>query len=336
MSRITVCLPTYNRAPLLKKCLASILNQTARDFEVIVADNCSTDGTADVVRSLADPRVRYHRHESNIGPFANMNWLIEQARGDYICIVHDDDVYGPEFLQRERELLDRHPNVGMVHCAVHEVDADGTPRQVVRAYPTTRVLRGRDEFVRYLQGHNVCCSSVMARRELYRDNPFDPRFLSADFLMWMKFALRADVAYVAEPLLDMRVHADTVTSWLNPMKWHDEFLAILDEGFALGVKADPALAARRKELYGVAARAQGRRFLTAALAAVARGDFGLARGYAEVLEKLRAVGLPYAYGLVARLSINGAGQFLLRLVARARRTRARRLARSYQAGAAGA
>src|SRR5207302_211390 len=161
--------------------------------------------------------------------FGNMNYLIEQAQGQYLCIAHDDDVYGPDFLRRESEMLDAYPNVGMVHCAVREVNGDGTPRQAVRAYPTTRVLSGRDEFIRYLQGHNICCSSVMARTELFRENPFDARFLCADFLMWMKFALRADVAYVADPLLDMRVHSDTVTSWLNPMRWHDEFVAILEE-----------------------------------------------------------------------------------------------------------
>ena len=333
MSKITVCVPTYNRAPLLRKCLASLLNQSARDYEVIVADNCSTDGTPEIVRSFTDPRLRYHRHESNIGPFGNMNWLIEEARGEYVCIAHDDDVYGPEFLQRESELLDRYPNVGMVHSAVHEVDIEGTRRQVVRAYPTTRVLPGKDEFVRYLQGHNVCCSSVMARRALFRENPFDPRFLSADFLMWMKFALLADVGYVAEPLLDMRVHGDTVTSWLNPMKWHDEFMAIFEEGFALGVQMYPSLEGQREALYRVAGRAQGRRFLTAALAAVARGDFDVARGYADVLEKLRAVGLPRGYTMVARLLTNGAGRRMLRIAAGVRRTRARRLARSVDAKA---
>lgn len=328
MSKITVCVPTYNRRPLLKTCLASILNQSVADYEVIVADNCSTDGTADIVRSFTDSRLRYHRHDSNIGPFGNMNWLIEAAGGDYVCIAHDDDVYAPEFLQRESEMLDRYPNVGMVHCAVHEVDIDGTRRQVVRAYPTTRVLPGRDEFVRYLQGHNVCCSSVMARRAMFRENPFDPRFLSADFLMWMKFALRADVAYIAEPLLDMRVHGDTVTSWLNPMKWHDEFMAILDEGFALGVQRYPSLEGQREALYRVAGRAQGRRFLTAALAAVARGDFDVARGYTDVLEELRAVGLPRGYSMAARCFTNGIGRRVLQVAAGVRRTRARRLARS--------
>jgi glycosyltransferase involved in cell wall biosynthesis len=326
--KISVCVPTYNRAPLLKNFLASLLNQTFSDYEVIVSDNCSTDDTPAVVRSFNDSRLRYHRQDRNIGPFANMNYLIGQARGAYICIVHDDDVYFPSFLERESEILDRHPCVGMVHCAVHEVDAGGVRRQVVRAYPTTRVLPGKDEFVRYIEGHNVCCSSVMARAELYRENPFDPRFLCADFLMWMKFALRADVAYIAEPLLEMRVHSDTVTSWLNPMRWHDEFMAIAEEGFALGAQKYPSLVSQRTALFARAGRAQGRRFLTAGLSAVSRGEFDLARGYTAVLEKLQVLGLPRTYSIAARLLTNAPGRRLLQIVAGVRRSRARRLSRS--------
>jgi glycosyltransferase involved in cell wall biosynthesis len=312
---------------MLRGFLPSILNQRGVDFEIVISDNCSTDDTADVIAACADPRIRYYRNETNIGPFPNMNRLVTLARGEYVCIVHDDDVYSPEFLKRESEMLDRHPNVGMVHCAVHEVGADGAYRQTVRAYPTTRILPGQREFRRYLQGHNVCCSSVMARRSLFHDaGPFDSRFLCADFLMWIKFALRADVAYIADPLLRMRVHHDTVTSWLNPSRWHDEFVAILEEGFALGVKVDPTLAADRAKVYRLAARAQGRRFLIAALAAVARGEFEVAEGYITVLERLRAIGLSPACALTAHCLTNRLGRHVLAGVARIRRARARMLA----------
>lgn len=323
--KISVCVPTYNRAPLLGNFLSSILDQTYTDFEVIVSDNCSTDATQEIVASFADSRLRYYRNEANIGPYPNMNRLVALARGEYVCIVHDDDLYAEEFLQRESEMLDRHPHVGMVHCAVREVDIEGSFRQTVRAYPTTRVLPGQQEFVRYLQGHNVCCSSVMARRTLFQDaGPFETSYLCADFLMWMKFALRADVAYIADPLLEMRVHPDNVTSWLDPSRWHSEFVAILEEGFALGTRVDPSLIERKRALFRLAARAQGRRFLIAALAAVARGDFALARGYTAVLEKLRPLGLPAAYARTTALVTNRIGRRLLAVVARIRRARARK------------
>ncbi len=327
--RISVCVPTYNRAPLFRPFLDSILRQTFTDFEVVVADNCSTDATPEIVNTISDPRLRYHRNEKNIGPFGNMNLLLQLARGDYITIVHDDDLYAPQFLETLGAMLDRHPDVGMVHCAAHEVDADGTRRRLVRAYPTTRVLPGDQEFVRYLQNHNVCCSSVMARRSLYLEaGPFDLDLLCADYMMWVRMAARADVAYVAEPLLDMRVHLDTVTSWLNPARWHSDFVVILERGLAVGAELRPALVRDRAAITRLAATTQGRRFLVAELAAVSRGDYELARGYLEVLRKLRDIGLSPAYTATASLFTNRLGQSLLSLGARIRRTRARRVSAS--------
>ncbi len=219
--KVSVCVPTYNRAPLLRGCLESILAQTFGDFELLVLDNCSPDDTPAVIRGIRDPRLVAHRNARNIGPFPNMNLAIEMARGELICIAHDDDVYLPTFLEREVALLELHPGVGMVHCAAFETDAAGRRRRVVRAYPDTRVLAGPQQFIRFLQGHNVCCSSVMVRRDLYaRVGGFDPRYLCADWHLWLRMALHADIGYVSEPLVEMRVHADTVTNSLDPARWH--------------------------------------------------------------------------------------------------------------------
>ena len=326
--KVSVCIPTYNRAPMLGPFLRSILDQRGVDFEVLISDNCSSDGTPAIVAAYAerDPRVRYYRNDTNIGPYPNMNRLLTLAGAEYVCILHDDDVYDPNFLARQSAFLDRHPTVGMVHCAVREVESDGTVKRVVRAYPTTRVLPGRQEFIRNLQGHNVCCSSVMARRTVWEAaGPFDSRYLCADFLMWMKFALAADIGYIADPLVHMRVHPENVTSWLNPTRWYTEFVAILEEGYGLGLTKHPELAVQRAAFFRRAASTQGKRFLVAALAAIARGEFELATGYADVLDRLGVMGLPRWYAMVPRAMANGAGRRLLSSVARVRRAQARRL-----------
>ena len=77
--KVTVCLPTYNRAALLTETLQSILSQSFRDFEVIVGDNCSTDSTADVMATVRDSRVRSVFNEVNIGHYRNMNQLLDLA-----------------------------------------------------------------------------------------------------------------------------------------------------------------------------------------------------------------------------------------------------------------
>lgn len=319
--RISVCLPTFNRAALLGACLPTLLSQTRTDFELLIGDNCSTDATAEVVASYPDPRVRYSRNAQNIGPVQNMNRLLSLARGEYVCIVHDDDLYAPEFLASESLLLDRHPRMSMVHCAVYEMDERNVLRRRVRAYPSTRVLEGRRIFQRFLEGHNVCCSTVMMRRSVLQAvGGFDTQYLCADFLMWLQLALRGDVGYVAEPLVRMRVHADTVTNWLDPARWQREFVAIVERGFDLAAASDHAVTQAKPVLLRRAAKAQGRRFLIAALSATARGDLPSAHGYAKVVEQFQASGAPRCYMLLAKGLANRWGQGVLRPLRRLRRT----------------
>ncbi len=324
--KVSVCVPTYNRAALLNAFLPTILGQTLQDFEIVIGDNCSTDNTAEVVATFADPRIRYVRHEANLGPFGNMNRLLELARGEYVCIAHDDDEYLPTFLEKEAAMLDAHPSAGMVHCAIYETDEAGTRQRTERAYATTRLLPGKQEFIRFLQGHNVVCSSVMGRRSTYlAAGPFEGRHICADFLMWLKFALLADVAYLAEPLLERRVHDASVTGSLNPQWWYDEFMSIFDEGIALAQQVDPALVANRAALVQAAAQAQGSRFYIAALSAIAHGAYPLAQGYVSVLRQMRGIGLSAFYPVSATLLLNPVGRVVLSLVSRVRRARARRM-----------
>ena len=311
---ISVCVPTYRRPVLLERCLRSILAQTFGDFEVVVADNASPDGTADVVSGFSDPRIRYHRNETNIGPFPNMNKAIALANADLICVAHDDDQYLPEFLTQQVELLRSNPSVGMSHSAVYEVDGAGKRRRIVRAYGTTRVLEGRAEFVRFLRGHNVCCSSVVARRALYeRAGGFDPRYNAADFALWLRFALLGDVGYIAEPLVEMRVHQERFTNEVSPSVWHDEFVAIMEDGIRLASEATPRVELRLQEVHRAGAAAQGRRFLVAAIAASAHGDLPLAAGYADSVYRLRALGLPWPYAAAARIAATPLGRALARI-----------------------
>ncbi len=310
--KISVCVPTFNRAALLKECLASIVSQTCRDIEILVSDNASTDDTTAVVRSFTDPRIRYFRNPTNIGPVPNINGLLARARGQFVVIAHDDDVYLPPFLAREAELLDRHPSVGMVHCAAVVMAADGALTRLIRAYPATVVRPGALEFERYLEGHNVVCSTVMVRRALYDTvGLWDPKYRCPDFHMWLRLALGGDVGYVVDPLVHVRVHPDTVTNSLTADRWYADFIAIVNECMDLAQTMGLDIASRRAGLRRRAALVQGRRFFIAAAAATATGRFSEAREYAAVLERFEADGLPHGYVTGARLLNNRPGRTVL-------------------------
>jgi glycosyltransferase involved in cell wall biosynthesis len=318
--KISVCLPTYNRAHYLRETIASMLAQTETDFELIVADNCSTDSTAQVVAEFQDPRIRYVRNDENIGHYRNMDRALALARGAYVSIVHDDDVYAPEFLAREREILDAHAHVGMVHCAVYVVSPERRRLRLHRVARHSRIAPGAGEFVRYLGGHDVCCSTVMCRREVWAAaGAFEHRLMCADWLMWLNIALRTDIAYIATPLVDMRVHGSSMTSTMDPMRWYDEFVELTDKAIdqmrALGVAPGRPIDHLRRQ----SSARQSRRFLIAALAAAAAGEDEAMAGYLAVLERLKQRGAPSIYWWTGRLLALRSARPIVRAVRTVRR-----------------
>ena len=83
---LSVCIPTYNRAKLLREAIESILQQSYVDFELIIVDNASKDDTKEVVNSFKDPRIRYFKNSSHLGLALNWNRCIALAKNNYICI----------------------------------------------------------------------------------------------------------------------------------------------------------------------------------------------------------------------------------------------------------
>lgn len=96
---VSVIIPTYNRAEYLKETIESVLRQTYTHFELLILDNCSTDHTSEIIKQYNDPRIKYLRHESNIRGLANWSYGIYSAKGEYMCIVCDDDMITPQFLE---------------------------------------------------------------------------------------------------------------------------------------------------------------------------------------------------------------------------------------------
>jgi glycosyltransferase domain-containing protein len=125
MPKVTVAIPTYNRAHYLKEAIESVLNQTYTDYELLVVDNASTDNTEEVVKSFNDKRIKYIKNETNIGMVNNWNKCIDLAKGEYLIIFHDDDIMKPELLEKEVEILDNNEDVILVGCNKEYIDSNG-------------------------------------------------------------------------------------------------------------------------------------------------------------------------------------------------------------------
>lgn len=115
--RLSIGLPVYNGEKYIAESLEALLGQTYGDFELIISDNASTDGTAEICRQYhrSDPRVRYSRQEHNIGAVGNHNFVFREARGELFKWAAADDLYGRDLLTRCVALLDEHPLAVLAH-----------------------------------------------------------------------------------------------------------------------------------------------------------------------------------------------------------------------------
>jgi len=219
---ITVGIPTFNRAALLRETIESVLGQTYRDFSLIVSDNASTDETRDVVASLADSRLQYVRAEENVGMIGNFNRLIGLAGTEFLMLLPDDDRLYPEYLGSVVEILQQNPSVGAVHTAFDEIDAETHVQKHGVSYVTAKdpplVEPGHAFLERSMTSTPILFASTAYRTRAIRDaqgmttreEPF------ADVPLFMRIALKWDFAYVDRPLAAFRVHDASVTKQLAP------------------------------------------------------------------------------------------------------------------------
>jgi glycosyltransferase involved in cell wall biosynthesis len=171
MPAVSVIIPTYNRAELLRLAITSVLNQTFQDFEIIVVDDASKDHTHKVVHNFRDKRIKYIRHEVNKRVAAARNTGVLNSSGNYIAFVDDDDEWLPKKLQMQVVLLENSPStVGGVYTGFVQIDrATGhILRQIVhkrRGYIYNDLLKS-----------NFIGSPVLLRRECFdRVGLFDER-----------------------------------------------------------------------------------------------------------------------------------------------------------------
>ncbi|MEZ5454095.1 MAG: glycosyltransferase family 2 protein [Thiothrix sp.] len=129
---VSIGLPVYNREALIPKTLESLLAQTFTDFEIIISDNGSTDGTEAVCRQYAanDARIRYIRQPRNLGLLGNFNFVMKEARGKYFMWTASDDMCEKEFVGKLVEQLERDPELALVMADLKYISESGQPVKV--------------------------------------------------------------------------------------------------------------------------------------------------------------------------------------------------------------
>jgi glycosyltransferase involved in cell wall biosynthesis len=205
--KVSVIVPTRNRAHLVGFTIDSILQQTFRDFELIVVDDCSEDDTEKVVKSFRDSRLRYFKHDNQRLAAANRNYGMSQASGEYIAFCDDDDLWLPEKLEKQLSEFEKDPHIDMVCSNGFLFDNTGDIGLMYR----DSISDSSFTFKSLLRFNPVNTSSVIVKKNIVDDiggMTADPVFRTGhDYEFWLRIARKYQIRYLNLPLTKVRVHA---------------------------------------------------------------------------------------------------------------------------------
>lgn len=202
MPKVSVVIPTYNRAHLLQECIGSVLVQSFQDFEIIIIDDGSTDNTKEVVDSFKNPYIRY-LYQRNQGVSIARNTGIHASLGEYIAFLDSDDTMLKMALEKRVEILDRYPEAAFSYGQIYFVDENGRILQLEPRSKASYIREGIEELREVLTfGHHFNTSTVMVRRScLCEVGGFNPAFICCqDIDLWVRLARLYSVTHIAEPL----------------------------------------------------------------------------------------------------------------------------------------
>lgn len=214
---VTIAIPTFNRAELLQGCIAAAFDQSYRHFEVLVSDNASTDETPEILKRYSDPRLRVLRQQRNLGLLPNFNALLEQARGEFIIFVPDDDRIVPSMLERCIVLVKSAPQIPVVvtQCDVYFAADGRTWRVPGNRRLGTGIWDGAEilhEFLKDKISTSMC--GIMFRTERLRAKGGVPVQLpyAADIASWAPLLLEGKAGLVNEACASLAMHSESQTT----------------------------------------------------------------------------------------------------------------------------
>ena len=208
MSKVSVIIPTYNRAEFLRSSIESALKQTFTDLEIIVSDDKSTDHTREVVRSFKDRRIKYILNQGNKGVSAARNLGILASEGEYIAFLDDDDEWLPDKLQRQVEVLDKSkPNI----CGVYSnrLIIDKLTGNIISDNPGAGKLKGNLLYQLVIGNPIITPTVILRKRCLDEVGLFDETMsYMEDRDLWIRLSMNWDFEYISKPLAKIYIHGN--------------------------------------------------------------------------------------------------------------------------------
>ena len=233
--QITVAMPVYNGEGYVHLAIQSVLDQTYSDFELLIVDNCSTDGTLEVIKAFSDPRIRLHVNSSNLGMVGNWNRSVELATGEYIKFLSHDDLLDTTCLEEQIAGFMRHKqeNIGIVTCKKKIINKDG--KKVMPGFGLrgqSRVISGSVAIRKSIRsGRNIIGepSVVLINTSVLKaSGPFELPEFTPDIKMWFKILQKKDLFFIDKTLASYRISEQSTSSSVSKSQGA-QFVALINE-----------------------------------------------------------------------------------------------------------
>ena len=205
---VSVITPVYNAERFLEKTLKSVINQTYKNIEIILVDDCSKDNSTEIIKSFKHEQIKiiYHLQDMNRGAGAARNKALELAKGQYVAFLDSDDVWMAQKVECQISLM-RKNKIGFCYAAIEIIDENG------KQIKSKRRVKETCDYKYLLRNTIIATSTVVVNRAILGDFRMSPRRGGQDYATWLMLLRKGEIAYgVNEVLSQYRVVSGSLSS----------------------------------------------------------------------------------------------------------------------------
>jgi len=209
--KVSVIIPSYNHEKYISETIQSVLNQTYQDFEIIVIDDGSTDGTVNEIKKFNSRKIRLFEFDMNRGAAVAENKGIYESKGEYVSVLNSDDVFLPDKLEKQMAFLSSNMHIGAVFGYARSMDEDGHSLKGEYHNYFKQTNKTRFEWLNFFfyKGNCLCHPSVLIRKSCIGGTDwYDKRLAQlGDFDLWIRFLMEHEIYIIPEDLIGYRFRA---------------------------------------------------------------------------------------------------------------------------------
>jgi glycosyltransferase involved in cell wall biosynthesis len=215
---VSICIPNYNYEQFISETIDSVINQTYKNIEIIICDNCSTDNSLNIIKRYKDPRIKVYTSTENINLYENINKAISLSCGELIGVLHSDDIYLPNFIETVVNQYNKYPDKKVFVSDAYNYHYESNIKNLHKPFQTVGI-KPNTEVLFKLQIKNIIGNGVNVL--IHKDciataGMYSSKFrYASDLDYWLRLADHFDFVYIDKPLALYRIHNSNLSHTVN-------------------------------------------------------------------------------------------------------------------------